>query len=170
MIKKKRRTNAAVQKRGGKVIFAIDGDTKHEDLSKAPTDRIMNQIKESPLQFSRKTLNLIESMHFEDYLKELMEKHDCTPGQLIIRTCLSKAFVYQLLKGERIPGRDIVLRISLALRADLEETQRLLTLAEKGVLYPKVKRDAAIICCVESHKSLEYTNHFLEEHGEKKLL
>lgn len=64
----------------------------------------------------------------------------------------------------------MILRISLAMKATVDETQRLLTLAEKGVLYPKVKRDAAILCCIETKKSLEYTNLFLEEHGEKKLL
>lgn len=152
------------------MIFDSQNDTENEDLRRVPTDEIINQIKEAPGQFSEKKLDLIEDICFEDYLNALMEKYHCTPGQLIIRTCLSKPFVYQILKGERVPGRDVVLRISLGLRADVNETQHLLMLAEKGILYPKIKRDAAILCCIESRKSLEYTNQFLEEHGEKKLL
>ncbi|MDO5539294.1 MAG: helix-turn-helix transcriptional regulator [Eubacteriales bacterium] len=152
------------------MIFDSRNGTEKDDLSRVSTDQIINQIKEAPVQFSQEKLDMIQSKRFEDYLRELMEKYHCTPGQMIIRTCLSKPFVYQILKGERVPGRDVILRICFALKADLDETQRLLTLAEKGVLYPKVKRDAAILCCIESGKSLEYTNMFLEEHGEKKLL
>lgn len=152
------------------MIFDNRNGTEKDDLSRASTEQIINQIKEAPVRFARKKLDTIQSWRFEGYLNELMKKYHCTPGQIIIRTCLSKPFVYQILKGERVPGRDVILRISFALRADVDETQRLLTLAEKGVLYPRVKRDAAILCCIESKKSLEYTNLFLEEHGEKKLL
>ncbi len=152
------------------MIFDSQYDTGDEELSRIPTDEIMNQIKEAPGRFLEKKLDLIGDIRFEDYLAKLMGKYRCTPRQLIIRTCLSKPFVYQILKGERVPGRDVVLRISLGLKADVEETQHLLTLAEKGILYPRIKRDAAILCCIESRKSLEYTNQFLEEHGEKKLL
>lgn len=152
------------------MIFESRKEEKMEDFNKISTDQIINQIKESPVKFSEKKLDSITGMRFEDYLGELMEKYHCTPGQLIIRTCLSKPFIYQVLKGERVPGRDVILRISLAMKANVEETQRMLTLAEKGVLYPKIKRDAAILCCIEARKSLEYTNLFLEEHGEKKLL
>lgn len=152
------------------MIFDSKNGEDMEHFNQISTDEIINQIKEAPIQFSEKRLDAIPGIHFEDYLNQLMEKYRCTAGQLIIRTCLSKPFIYQVLKGERVPGRDVILRISLAMKATVDETQRMLTLAEKGVLYPKVKRDAAILCCIETKKSLEYTNLFLEEHGEKKLL
>lgn len=165
---KKRKNRRRLGRRN--MIFSSEGAAEKQNLTGVPTDQILNQIKEEPLQFLEKKLDSVGGLCFEDYLQDLMEKYQCTPGQLIIRTCLSKPFVYQILKGERVPGRDVILRISLALKADLDETQRLLTLGEKGILYPKVKRDAAILCCIESHKSLEYTNLFLKEHGEKELL
>ena len=152
------------------MIFDSKNGEDMEHFNQISTDEIINQIKEAPIQFSEKRLDAIPGIRFEDYLNQLMEKYHCTAGQLIILTCLSKPFIYQVLKGERVPGRDVILRISLAMKATVDETQRLLTLAEKGVLYPKVKRDAAILCCIETKKSLEYTNLFLEEHGEKKLL
>lgn len=140
------------------------------EMSEASTEQIMNQIRTSPGMFAAHELDTIQDAQFIEYLKELMEKYHCAPGQLIIRTCLSKPFVYQILKGKRLPGRDMILRICLAMRAETEETQKLLTLAGKGVLYPKIRRDAAILCCIEAKKSLDYTNLFLREHGEKELL
>lgn len=135
-----------------------------------PTEQIMSRIRTSPEAFAERELDIIKDAQFLEYLKELMEKYNCQPGQLIIRTCLSKPFMYQILKGKRMPGRDVILRIALALHADVKETQRLLTLAEKGVLYPKIRRDAAILCCIEAGKSLDYTNLFLRKHGERELL
>ncbi len=152
------------------MIFHDESTENKKSLTDIPTDEILNQIKDGPQQFMEKKLDRIDDLQFGDYLSGLMTKYDLTAGQLIIRTCLSKPFVYQILNGGRMPGRDVVLRIALALRADLDETQRLLTLAEKGALYPKIRRDAAILCCIESRKSLEYTNLFLKEHGEKELL
>ncbi len=135
-----------------------------------PTEQIMSRIKAAPGTFADRELDSIRSSRFTEYLRELMEKYDCSPAQLIIRTNMSKPFVYQILEGKRTPGRDMILRICLAIRTDTEEAQRLLTLGEKGILYPKVKRDAAILCCMEAKKSLENTNNFLRDHGEKELL
>ncbi len=151
------------------MIFSILEDGK-EEFGRYSTDQLFHQIKEAPARFSEKKLDLIEDPSFVEYLDQLMKKYHCTPGQMIIRSCLSKPFVYQILKGERIPGRDVIIRISLSMKADVDETQHLLTLAGKGALYPKVRRDAAILCCIEGHKDLEETSLFLEKHGEKKLL
>lgn len=152
------------------MIFKRTDRQKKSRIQETSTDQLMNRIRESPQRFASGLLKDMKELRFEDYLKSLMEKYQCSPKQLIIRSCLSKPFVYQIMKGERIPGRDVILRMGFALKADVEEMQHLLMLAEKGILYPKVKRDAAILCCIESGKSLEDTNQFLEECGEKKLL
>lgn len=146
-------------------------DKKHPtDLGKVPTGEIIHRIQQDPQQFQERYLDTVGELQFEEYLSELMEKYHFTPGKLIIRSCLSKPFVYQILKGERVPGRDMVIRMGLAMSAELDEIQRLLTRAGKGVLYPKVRRDAAIMCCIEMEKTLEDTNLFLKEHGEKELM
>lgn len=150
----------------------LEGENRNmkQKSQKVSTEEILNQIHEAPGVFAKTKLDEMKSIHFDEYLKLLMDQYQCTTGQLIIRTCLSKPFVYQMLSGERMPGRDVVIRICLALKVEVDEAQRLLMLAEKGCLYPKVRRDAAILCCLEEKKSLEDTNQFLEEHGEKKLL
>ena len=146
-------------------------DKKHPtDLGNVPTDEIIQRIRQDPQHFQENYLDMVGEARFEEYLSELMEKYHFTPGKLIIRSCLSKPFVYQILKGERVPGRDMVIRMGLAMGADQDEIQSLLTRAGKGILYPKVRRDAAILCCIEMKKSLEDTNLFLKEHGEKELI
>lgn len=68
-----------------------------------------------------------------------MEKTDKT-DQL-----LSRSFSYQIFSGERIPKRDAILWIAIALCLDISETRLLLCLMFGGDLYPKIKRDSVII-------------------------
>lgn len=107
---------------------------------------------------------------FNEYLTELMEIHNVTVGHIIAKTILSKSYVYQVLSGERKPGRDIIIRMALAANFTLGETQQLLVLGERGVLYPKVKRDAVIMCSIQQKRGLSETHEFLASLGEKGLL
>lgn len=149
------------------LFSTLKSEAKADSVS---TDQLMNQIRKSPNDFLKNNLQQIEDISFKDYLQRLMERCGCSMRQLIVLSCLSKPFAYQIMKGERLPGRDVVLRISLSMKATVEETQRMLTLAGKNVLYPKIRRDAAILCCIETHRSLEDTDLFLREHGEKPLI
>lgn len=89
---------------------------------------------------------------------------------LIVNASISKTYAYQFLNGERIPGHDIILRMCLVMSLKLDEIQRLLTLAGKSVLYPKIRRDAAVLYCIKKKMTLDETNTFLENSGEIPLL
>lgn len=104
------------------------------------------------------------------YLTELLHMHNCTIAQVIQRANLSKSFGYQIFSGDRVPSRDILLRIVFALKLDMEEAQRLLTISCRGALYPRIRRDAAIIFCLQKHCTLEETSELLEEIGEMSLV
>ena len=65
-------------------------------------------------------------------LQELLEQTGLSAPEWIAAADISKSYAYQVLRGERTPGRDILLRTALALRLSLEETQRLL--ADKAYL------------------------------------
>ena len=137
------------------------------------TDELFQLIQSSPHEFfSREPQDISHSSSelFADYLKEIMGKYKITSGELIARANLSKSHLYQILSGERNPSRDIVLVIALAITITLAETQRLLKLAQKSELYPRVRRDAAVICCIEQHLSLFETNDFIESISEEPLL
>ena len=58
---------------------------------------------------------------------------------------LSKSYTYQVLDGSRQPERNVVLRLAFSLGCSLKEVQHLLALSDNGILYPKIRRDAAMI-------------------------
>ena len=82
---------------------------------------------------------------------------------------ISKSYGYQVLRGERTPGRDIILRTALALQLSLKETQRLLAVGDCGALYPKVRRDAAVIFALNQKMTLLETEDLLSSLPERSL-
>lgn len=82
---------------------------------------------------------------------------------------VSKSYGYQILRGERVPGRDILLRTALALGLSLKETQRLLAVGGCGALYPRVRRDAAVIFALNQKMSLLQAEELLSSLPERSL-
>lgn len=117
--------------------------------------------------------NLSQCMNiepFHNYLYNLISKKNITIQELGDKALLSRSFAYQIFSGIRMPNRDIILRIALILKISLHETQRLLKLADRGSLYPKIKRDAVIIYALNNNWGLEQTDKALIDLGQKSLL
>ncbi len=129
----------------------------------------MRLLESSPKQFYEQHIPNIHEITFSEYLSNLFQDKKIKPSKVIINVCVSKTYAYQVINGERIPGRDIILRIALTLKLSISETQKLLTYAGKGILYPKFHRDACILFCLRQKKSLYDTNIFLENEGEMPL-
>lgn len=136
------------------------------------TRELINALKETKhidefLQDHESELNQVE---LHTYLYELTDRAGLTIPQLMVKASIAKSLAYQIFNGQRMPNRNLIIRIALALKLDLEVTQRLLRIAKKGELYPRVQRDAAIIFCIQHGYSLIDTNELLENLGEAILL
>lgn len=144
------------------------------DRTDNTTSELFRMIQESPEQFACDYMKNEENygmpVTLEQFLQELLEKHEMSIPDLIVKTLLSKSFVYQIFSGKRNPGRDILLRIAFAMHLSVDETQHLFLVAGKGALYPKVRRDAIIIYCLGKEMSLDEANEFLERSSERGLL
>jgi transcriptional regulator with XRE-family HTH domain len=83
------------------------------------------------------------------HLKELLKQSSLTIKELISRANLDRTYAYQIIKGTRRPGRDMLLAIAFGLRLNLKATQRLLSIGGRNTLYPRIRRDAILIFCLE---------------------
>ncbi len=102
-------------------------------------------------------------------LRELLEQAGMSAPEWIAGADISKSYGYQVLRGERIPGRDILLRTALTLQLSLKETQRLLAVGSCGALHPKVRRDAAVIFALNQKLTLLETEDLLSSLPERSL-
>ena len=110
-----------------------------------------------------------ESPSFSGYLYALMTGRGLTPKAVIQSSGIERSYFYHILSGNKKPGRNIVLRIGLCLRASLAEMNQLLRLAGLSGLYARIRRDAALIYAVQHRYTAEQTNDLLIELGEAPL-
>ena len=102
-------------------------------------------------------------------LREILEKAEMSVPEWIAGADISKSYGYQVLRGERTPGRDILLRTALVVQLSLKETQRLLAVGGCGALYPKVRRDAAVIFALNHKMTLWETEELISSLPERSL-
>lgn len=92
-----------------------------------------------------------------DYLAVLLADRHMNRSQLSRASGVTTSYVYQICNGERTPKRNTALRLAFGLCCDVNETQRLLRLAGVSELWPKRRRDAIILWCVE-HGGMTYAD------------
>lgn len=112
----------------------------------------------------------MNSLSFHEQLFQFAYQRGINAAQVGKKALLSRSFSYQIFAGERIPKRDVILRIAIVLVLDIPETQRLLRLASRGMLYPKIKRDSVIIFCLKNNYDLYKTDEILISLGQRSLL
>ena len=102
---------------------------------------------------------------FADYIVGLCERRGVVISQLMIDADVSLSFGYAIFNGTRMPSRDTVIKLAIALELDLDETQKLLAAASRGRLYPKIRRDAVVIHAILHSVGLAETQRQLRENG-----
>ncbi len=104
-----------------------------------------------------------------EYLEQLLNEHHISKQEAIRRADIDRVYGYQLLNGKRNARRNTLLRLALAIPFSVDETQRLLKIAQRGELYVKNRRDAAIIYCLMHEVGLIETELLLDNIGEALL-
>ena len=92
-------------------------------------------VNESKDDFEGRSLSII--------LYKLCEERGLIPSDVIRNAQIERAYGHQIFNGRRNPSRDKLIQLSLGLGLSLDETQTLLKLAGKSMLYVKFERDAA---------------------------
>lgn len=128
------------------------------------TEELLHQIKE------QKTWNpsFLEDADFSCppaaiYLCGLLTERNLEIKDAIRELGMERSYGYQIFNGTRKPTRNILIRLAVLLRLDLDGANRLLKIGRKEVLYPRIRHDAAVIFAIEQGLSLEQLDALLEE-------
>lgn len=111
----------------------------------------------------------IPNIRTSEYLAQLLVHYSLAKQAVIGAAGLDRSTGYTIFSGQRNPKRNTLLRIALAMQLTLQETQQLLKIAQRGELYPKNRRDAAIIYCIHQHLCPIDTELLLDQIGEELL-
>lgn len=104
-------------------------------------------------------------MRFSDFLYKLLEDRRLIPADLVAMTSIDRSYIYHIMSGKRIPSKETILEIAFALHLNLDDSQLLLRLAGRPLLYSRSRQDAAIIFCIHKKRNLNQTNELLRSLG-----
>lgn len=128
------------------------------------------QIK--PAEFSvflkQHESELINSQRpFTDYMRERFREKGMQQKNAFIQADLPMSYGYKLISGEKhTRQRDTILRICLAARLSLEQTQEALTLNSMAIFHYRIPRDMALIVAINNRMyDTQSVDMFLEENG-----
>ena len=139
------------------------------EKKKTTSQRLLQIRRSGTFREMLDTHNTMDEPSFSQYLYELMEVRRLSARDMIEGTGIHKSYFYAVLAGQKIPGKNIILRFGLFLRCSLNETNRLLRLAGLSDLYALMRRDAVLIYALEHKAGIQETNGMLEEAGEEPL-
>ena len=134
---------------------------------KVTTDSLLKRIfktKNLDSFFQRNEQNL----HPQDFcalLAAFCDQWSLIPERVIFRAQIDRTYGHQLFNGTRRPSRDKVLQLAVGMGLTVEEAQQLLQAAGKSPLYPRLKRDAALIFCLKNGYDMMTTQELLSQHG-----
>lgn len=99
-----------------------------------------------------------------EYLNTLLRQKKIRKADVIRGSLLSRAYVYKIFAGEKIPSRDKLIALAFGLGLSDSETQKMLKLSGYRELYARNKRDALLLFALQKHKSILEVNELLYDH------
>ncbi|PKM51032.1 MAG: hypothetical protein CVV02_08855 [Firmicutes bacterium HGW-Firmicutes-7] len=135
------------------------------------TEKLINELKDSSNVYSYigKYNGDFPNLTFTDFINLALDKKRLKKSHVVKNTGLHRTYAYQIMSGKKKPSRDKALTIAFGLELTLEETQKLLNIAEFNPLYPKNKRDSIIIFALCNSYSLDKTNRLLYDNNEEPI-
>ncbi len=103
----------------------------------------------TPGDFDKEMIENNPPSEFTEVLNRYIAEKGMTKADVIRTLNVSRNYGYQILNGTRPVTRNILLQISLILKLDIEQINRLLRLAEKPTLYVRNLVDARVFYAVK---------------------
>lgn len=128
------------------------------------TTQLLDIINKNNQLTINSLLKQVPEITFVDYLETLLMQKGISKSCLINKANLHRTYAYQIFNGTKIPSRNKVIQLALALQLNVNETNNLLSLSNNGYLYPKVKFDAAILFALKNKYSVLETNLILDQY------
>lgn len=96
-----------------------------------------------------------------DLLNDYLETEKLTKAEAIRRLNVDRNYGYQMFNGKRIPTRNMLIRLALMLKLDIEQTDYLLKLAGKPMLYVRNVVDARVFYSIKHKMDYEKAVSFI---------
>lgn len=104
-----------------------------------------------------------------EHLNRMLLEKNLELSSVCALSGLDSSYCYRIFSGARVPSRNVLLHVTLAMRFSVDETQLALRLYGLARLDPRCYRDAAILFAISKGYTLAETTALLFELGESEL-
>lgn len=131
------------------------------------TDELAHEIQNSAdiLDYLEKNRQEMMLQSLPEYLDKWLAQKNVSRADVVRRSNLNKAYMYQIFSGKKYPSRDKVLALAFGLGLDAEEAQTLLKQAGYRELYPRDPRDTLLLFAIGQGKTILEANELLYDHN-----
>ena len=131
------------------------------------TDELAHEISRSDniLDYFAENHGEMQLDSLPEYLESWLKQKGCSKADVVRRSNLNKAYVYQIFLGKKYPSRDKVIALAFGLGLDDKEMQTLLKQAGYRELYPRDPRDALLLYAIGHRMSIIDANELLYDHN-----
>ena len=133
------------------------------------TEELLDELRAAPSLESYIDRHNLVGKTLAGYLGELLAARGLARKDVVKAAGIGATFGYQIFTGARGASRDTLLPLAFAMGLSVRETNRLLKIAGTNELYPKVRRDAIVLYCLDRGATLAQANDALYAFGEKTL-
>lgn len=136
------------------------------------TTELLRELKRQSCSLPDYLSNHKETFVVEDiktFWDELIAKKNYSKSNIINKSDFSYCYFYDVINGRKMPTKDKVVRLALAMKMSVDECQQALKLSGRSALYPKVRRDSVLIYSIEKHLTIAQCDDLLAQHGEDEL-
>ncbi len=146
-------------------------DLSAEKCSKN-TSELMNELTKEEAsidEYLENNSDIISNADIKRHWHSLIEKSQLSSFDIINRSEFAYAYYYEVIGGKKIPSRDKVIRLILAMHLSLEDCQKTLRICGLSELYPRFRRDSIIIFAVTHGLTVYELNELLILQKENEL-
>ena len=133
------------------------------------TDELLEKLLSSDNPIDFVTENKVVDRSLPEYLQQLLDEKGLKRSTVVEEAGLNPTYGYEIFVGRKHASRNYVLQIAFALKATLQEANRILQAAGHNELYCKNRRDAIIIFCLDHGYTLMRTDEELFRFGEETI-
>lgn len=136
------------------------------------TSELLNELNDKGADIEKYIVSNPESFinnDIKEFWEAIIDKSTLSKSSIINKADFSYCYFYDIIKGRKIPGRDKIIRLILAMKANLDDCQDALRISGKSALYPKIKRDSILIFALNNNLSIYDANELLLKYGEEPI-
>jgi hypothetical protein len=122
-------------------------------------------------QFIETNEHDIPELSVSQYLEQLLNKYQLNRAEIITASCIERTYGHHIFSGKkRLPGREKLIAIALAMKINHQEVQKLLYYGHHERLYVKNSWDKFIWYAINKKLTVMETNDVLLDLGLRPLL